>query len=127
MGFALLTFTGCGKEEKSVDPASPESYMNDKAFMKKLAADRLSRQELVQARAKIVAKMKAMVDAKKAELKTSDEALVKAALEKDPEWNSLYRRCEDANVAIAEQRKKTFGTVRGRLMPEAGKQKKISE
>ena len=61
----------------------------------------------------------------KKELGTDDEAKLKAALEKDPAWNELHRRCEDANTAIAENRRETMAAVRERISKkEEGKRKK---
>ena len=119
MGIVLLSLAGCRKEEeKTVDRSSPASYMEDKAFTNALAVARGERQELMAMRAKLVSRMKAMVDAKKAELKTDDPKAVLAELEKDPEWKSLYQRCIDANQAIKDNRKKTLGIVRERIAPE---------
>ena len=71
--------------------------------------------ELAKARSAVVAQMAAMVEAKKKELGTDDETVLKAALEKDPEWRDLYARCQDANAAIGENRKETMAVVRERL------------
>ena len=56
-----------------------------------------------------------MIEAKKKELGTDDEAALKAALEKDPAWRELYARCQDANAAIGENRRETMAVVRERL------------
>ena len=119
MGLVLLTFTGCGKEEeKPVDPASPESYMKDATFRGKLSADRKERQRLFGSRAEIVGKMKAMIEAKKAELKTDDLNKVKAVLDQDPAWQALYVQCTNANAKIEAHRKATLKTVRERITPK---------
>lgn len=117
-GFAVLFLAGCGKSEAPVDASSPASYMKDEAFLGELGALRAEQGELVEARERIVTQMKAKVDAAKARLKTDDEKLVKAELEKDPEWQSLYKRCVDANTALDEQRRRTLGAVRGRILPK---------
>ena len=116
-GLALLFLAGCRKEEPTPDPASPATYMNDQAFRDELKERRVERNGLLKMRAAIVEQMKAKVDAVKAALKTDDEKLVKAELEKDPEWQSLHRRCVDLNTAIDEQRQKTLGVVRERIAP----------
>ena len=92
--------------------------MKDTAFRGKLDELRAEQRDLLQARERVVAEMKAKVDAAKARLKTDDEKLVKAELEKDPEWQSLYKRCVDANTALDEQRRRTLGEVRGRILPK---------
>lgn len=118
MGLALIFLAGCRKEEAvAPDSSSPASYMNDQAFRDELKERRVERNGLLKKRAAIVEQMKAKVDAAKAKLKTDDEKLVKAELEKDPEWQSLHRRCVDLNTAIDEQRQKTMGVVRERIAP----------
>ena len=132
-GFTLV-FIGCNRvsEESAaaVEPAkhTPESYMKDPAFRGQLKELRTERNALAKARSTVVAKMEAMIEAKKAELKTDDLEKVRAELEKDPEWKSLYKRCLDANQAIEDNQKHTFGIVRERLTPAdvkkpAGEQK----
>lgn len=125
-----VVITGCGKapEEAAPPPSSPESYMRDKAFRDDLRARRAERGELQMARHAVVEKMKAMVDAKKKELGAgADDAAVRAALEKDPEWNSLYQRCLDANAAIGENLKKAQSAVRRRITPVRAADSKISK
>ena len=127
---ALAAAVGCSREggeaAPAVPPSSPASYMKDEAFRKKLDAQVEKRGELAAARNAVAARMAEMVEAKKKELGTDDEAKLKAALEKDPEWNELYRRCEDANAAIGENRRKTMATVRERIKSkkEEGRRKK---
>ena len=117
-GFAVLFLAGGGKDEAPVDASSPASYMKDTAFRGKLDELRAEQRDLLRARERVVAEMKAKVDAAKSRLKTDDEKLVKAELEKDPEWQSLYKRCVDANTALDEQRRRTLGEVRGRIAPK---------
>ena len=119
IGIGAFVFAGCSREEaKPSSDSSPASYMKDKSFRGELAKLKAERHELTGVREAIVEKMKAKVDAAKARLKTDDEKLVKAELEKDPEWRSLYARCVDANTAIAEQRRKTMGVVREKIAPK---------
>lgn len=125
---ALAAFAGCSRDDgapaqggAAVPPSSPESYMKDGAFRSKLSEQTAKRGELMSARNAIVAQMTEMIEAKKRELKTDDEAKLKAALEKDPAWNELYKRCQDANAAIGENRRDTLAAVRERLTrPAAG-------
>ena len=59
--------------------------------------------------------------------KLGDARKGKAELEKDPEWNSLYQRCLDANAAIGENLKKAQSAVRRRIMPARAADSKISK
>jgi len=120
-GLFALFLTGCSKQQeaaKPVDPSSPASYMKDPAFRAKLDASVKERKALTGTRVKLVEQMKAKVDEAKRRLGTSDEKLVKAELEKDPEWKSLYARCEEATTALREQSRKTQATVRERIAPK---------
>ena len=118
----LAAMAGCSREGE-VSPAAPEGgYMKDKAFRAKLDGQVEKRGELAAARNGIVAQMTEMIEAKKRELGTDDEAKLKAALEKDPAWNELRRRCQDANTAIGENRRETMAVVRERLTNQTIKQ-----
>ena len=66
----------------------------------------------------VVDRMKAMVDAKRAEMKGADDSAVKAELEKDQEWNDLHKKCEEANAAIERVRKGMLSDVRERVRRE---------
>ena len=115
---ALAAVAGCsreGEQKAAVSPAAPESYMKDSGFRGRLDGQVAKRGEIAKARNAIVAQMAEMVEAKKKELGTGDEAALKAALEKDPAWRELYARCQDANAAIGENRKETMAVVRERL------------
>ena len=119
-GVLVLVFAGCRKEEAKkpeIPASSPASYMNDTNFMGRLSADRRERQKLLSARTVIVGKMKAMIDAKKAELGSSDTKAVKAALDADPAWRELEKQMKAANAKVDEHRKKTLGAVRERITP----------
>ena len=120
---AIAAAVGCSRDEKtapagdgaSVSPAAPESYMKDREFRGRLDGQVSKRGELAAARNSVVAQMVEMVEAKKRELGTDDEATIRAALEKDPAWKELYARCQDANAAIGENRQETMAIVRERL------------
>ena len=119
---ALAAAVGCSRDDKApagdgaaVSPAAPESYMKDEAFRGRLDGQVAKRSDLAKARNAVVALMAEMIEAKKKELGTADEATLKAALEKDPEWRDLYARCQDANAAIGENRRDTMAVVRERL------------
>ena len=118
----LAAFAGCSRDEKAsagdgaaVSPAAPESYMKDSEFRGRLDGQTAKRGELAKARNAIVAQMSEMIEAKKKELGTGDEAVLKAALEKDPAWRELYARCQDVNAAIGENGRETMAIVRERL------------
>ena len=120
----LALVVGCRKEEEPVpapkpkpDPSSPESYMNDKEFRGRLAAERKEHVALIQGRNAIAEKMKEMIEAKKAELKTDDLEKVRVELEKDPAWNDLYSQCTNANAKVEEHSRKRLGIVRDRIAP----------
>ena len=66
--------------------------------------------------------MQAKIAAAKERLATEDEAVLKAELEKDPEWNSLYKRVEDLNTALEDERKRAEAVVRNRIMSDAQKE-----
>jgi len=126
MGLLTLCTAGCKRQEEKkkvvVDPASPASYVHDKKFMGKLAAERSKHSELMRERNAIADRMKAMIEAKKAELKTDDLKRVKAELDKDPAWQALYVECTNANARVQRHQREVFGSVRERLAP-----KKISK
>lgn len=123
-GLFALCFQGCERVQPAPEPPreSPASYMNDAAFRTNLVERREAREELGRIHAKLARQMKAMVDAKFRELKIDnptegDVARVKAELEKDPEWNSLYARCKDAAEAITDNRRGALRAVRERIAP----------
>ena len=132
-GIALLFTEGCRKEQAEVAPApsstasAPESYMRDAAFRGDLKARRVEHGRLVQSRNAIAEKMRAMIEAKKAELKTEDLARVKAALEGDSAWQALYVQCTNANAAITAHRRETLGKVRERILPGKAGAKPVSK
>ena len=116
-GFGMLFLSGCGEGSPTTSESSASAVSVSPATMQKLETLRGERTELAGVRQKIVAQMKAMVDAKRAAMKGADDAAVKAALEKDAEWVSLYKRCEDLNAAIGEKRQAAAGAVRKELAP----------
>lgn len=109
---ALAAAVGCTREAEKPAAAVPGApFMKDPAFRAKLDGQSKERSALVAARGRVVARMEEMIEAKKRALGTADEAKLRAELEKDPEWNELHRRCEDANTAIKEQRRRTAAAV----------------
>ena len=133
-GLLVLFLAGCRKEEPSapspapaVSPSSPESYMRDAAFRSELKTRRAEQGRLIQSRNAIAEKMRAMVEAKKAALKTEDIKKVQAALEGDPAWRALYEQCTNANAAVERHRRETLGKVRERIVPGKAGAKPVSK
>lgn len=122
MGMIALALPGCRKEEEP-SPSSPEVYMNDPVFRQQLADGRKEREGLLVKRTELVRKLEQMVEAKKAAMPGADDAAVKAALEKDPEWNDLTKRVEDLSTAMKEGGRRMDEVIRGRIAPK----KKISK
>ena len=129
--FAVLSafLVGCPSKQEPPKPdlSSPESYMNDTNFMGRLSGERAKHAVLVRERNAIADRMKDMVDAKKAELKTEDLAAVKAALEKDPAWNDLYTQITNANAKVEAHARTRLGIVRERITPNRSKDKPVSK
>lgn len=89
--------------------------MEDESYLKTLSADRARYVALVRDRNAIAEKMRAMVEAKKAELKTDDLGKVKAVLDKDAAWQALYAECEKANARVERQRQEALKDVRKKM------------
>ena len=122
MGMIALVFSGCRKEEEP-SSSSPEVYMKDPVFRQQLADGRKEREGLLVKRTELVRKLEQMVEAKKAAMPGADDAAVKAALEKDPEWNDLSKRVEDLSTAMKEGGRRMDEVIRKRIAPK----KKISK
>ena len=121
IGISAFIFAGCSREETKESPSAAPTEepavhrMQDETYVKTLTADRTRYVELVRERNAIAEKMRAMVEAKKAELKTDDLNKVKAVLDKDPAWKALYAACEQANARVERQRQETLKDVREKL------------
>lgn len=113
VGAVVCTLTGCSRED--VPESSPESYMNDSAFMKTLETMKREQGELAAAHHKLAERMKALIEEAKKKLKTEDLGKVKAELEKSDEWKSLYSRCQDAATAVKESRRRMESFVSKRI------------
>ena len=120
MGALLIVLAGCRKEEAKpeIPPSSPASYVHDGKFMGALGAERAKHSDLMRARNAIADRMKDMIEAKKAAMKTDDLKKVKAELEKDPAWQALYVECTNANARVERHQREVFGKVRERIAPE---------
>ena len=109
IGFSATVLPGCRKRETAAVPShSPESYMNDPAFLGEVRA---KRDEL---RA-IVAERKPLADRMQELVKEHGEDL--AALQKIDEWNDLYKRVTALNEKFEAVRKRQLAVVRKRLTP----------
>lgn len=117
MGAFTLVISGCRKEEEPASP-SPEVYMNDPVFRRELADGRKERESFLAKRTELVRKLERMVEAKKAALPGADDAAVKAALEKDPEWNDLVQRVKDLSTAMKEGGRRMDEVIRRRIAPK---------
>ena len=121
IGISAFIFAGCSREETKESPSAAPTEkpavhrMQDETYVKTLTADRTRYVELVRDRNAIADKMRAMVEAKKAELKTDDLNKVKAVLDKDPAYRALYAECEKANARVECQRQVALKDVREKL------------
>ena len=123
MGMIAFVFSGCRKEEEP-SSSSPEVYMKDPVFRQQLAEGRKEREGFLVKRTELVKKLEQMIEAKKAAMPGADDAALKAALEKDPEWNDLVKRVKDLSTAMKEGGRRMDEVIRGRIAP---KKKDISK
>ena len=105
MGALVLSLSGCRKEEaKPETPASsPQSYMNDKAFMGKLEEKRKARASTMARHAKAWAAYK--------------EALKADPKGEKPETKELLKKAEEIRLEYEAQRAEAMRIVRDRLTP----------
>ena len=101
--------------------------MNDTNFLGRLSGERREYLLLVRERNAIAEKMKAMVDAKREELKTSDLEKVKAELENDPAWNDLYTQITNSNKKAEAHGRKVLSTANARITPRRQNDKPVSK
>lgn len=123
----LLLACGCTEEEKPQGalyaPADPPSvYMKDAAFTNALAEKRAARNEVMAAREAVLQRLEKMSADMRAAMPGADDAALLKELEKNPEWNSLRKRLDDAQAALEENRQATTKIARDRIAP-----KKISK
>lgn len=106
MGMFVLCLAGCRKEEKKpeVPASSPQSYMNDKAFMGELKAQKDERRQTM---ARYMKARKAYEAALKGDAKCEQ-----------PETQELKKKMEAIEDEYQAQRRKTLATVRERIAPE---------
>ena len=122
-GLVMLLVSGCKKE--SEPPAAPPpsrpgvtsvaERMADPAYVKTLEAQGAERDELVAARGKVTAEIQRKLQAMRAKMPGADAAAVKAALEKDPEYQVLVSRVKDIGTNLDANREKTMAIVRERM------------
>ena len=92
--------------------------MKDPVFRQQLADGRKEREGFLVKRTELVKKLEQMVEAKKAAMPGADDAAVKAALEKDPEWNDLSKRVADLTTAMKEGGRRMDEVIRKRIAPK---------
>lgn len=141
MGVGLLCLSGCRKREEAKpsppDHYSPSVYMKDQAFRAALAAKETARKAELAVRNAVVSEMKALMEEKRKALQMTfaakmtnaitgfveaapsaeQLAVLKAALEQDPKWQELTRRCLDSNAKLETNRLETTEIVRKRITP----------
>ena len=117
-----LVLTGCSREEAPApapeavaDGGSIAVRMADPVYRAQLKEHAAKRDGLMAQYARVTTRMREILAAKQAELGTADEAVLKPALDADPEWTSLYQRCLDLDVAIGEEQQRARETFRQRI------------
>ena len=117
-----LVLAGCSREEApapapeaAADGGSIAVRMADPVYRAQLKEHAAKRDGLMAQYARVTTRMREILAAKQAELGTADEAVLKSALDADPEWTSLYQRCLDLDVAIGEEQQRARETFRQRI------------
>ena len=110
----LLCFRGCGNGGEPDNTAEPSASPAERRaeFADKMRERYESRVEIARTRHALADQMKAKVDAMRAKMPGADDEAVKAALEKEAEWMSLYRRIVDLEAANADNRRRTAEVLR---------------
>ena len=110
----LLCFRGWDKGGEPDGAAAQAALAEARRaeFADKLRERRERRVEIARTRHAVADQMKAMVDAMRAKMPGADDEAVKAALEKEAEWMSLYRRIVDLEAANADNRRRTAEVLR---------------
>lgn len=123
IAFTALFFAGCGKEPEKA------TAVDKSAYKEQLQVKDMKRADLRRARSMLETKMREKIEEARAKFSAEEKKLSKAdftaflkkELEKDPEWNSLYKRCEDAAEALEDNRRATLDVIRERMLSEQGK------
>ena len=134
MGALALILQGCDNgsapspaSTEKPTPAAVQPRQLDESYQKTLSADRIQYAELVRRRNAIAEKMEALIEAKKAELKTDDLDKVKVALDRDPLWKTLEKTCLEANARVERQRQVAQGDVRERMRRELAERQAVEK
>ena len=116
MALPVLFILGCDRGDSGASsvPAEPSRRGAGRSSPEETLAAcsnridecRVENRRLLAKRETLVASMERMVDAMREKMPGADDAAVKAELEKDPEWNSLYRRVESLGKAVDDNRMK---------------------
>jgi len=121
MGAVALFLAGCDKKPEgggAVDPSSPRSYMNDKAFRQQLKDRKKAAIGLGEAREEVTARQDALIAAKGEAMKTGDRAKIVAALAGDAEWQALEAKAKELDEAFMKHHRETMRVVRERIAPK---------
>ena len=101
----------------------PYIWGQDPEFRKALDGLAEKRKELAQTCNRLVAEMRAKIDAVRARLgEGAADAAIKAELEKDEAWNALFQKVKDVNTAFDDLRQKGIDATRSRMAPAAAKE-----
>lgn len=134
--FAALLAVGCKKKTptKSVEakPIKQESVytnrMNDATYVEALRKSRAEQGEVARARAALEGRLDACRKRVKSTLPAgSDEAALKTALARDPEWQKLEAEKAPLEGRIQAARSAAEETVRRRIESEARAVKAVAE
>ena len=127
---------GCSREEApAAAPAAPEapvaeaprektSRLADPVYKAAIDDHMSKQQELRMLQSRLAERLRAKVNAMRESLGVEDEAAIKAALEKDPEFKSLQSRMIDAGKALRDEQRHATETVRAKIVSGSAKEGK---
>ncbi len=129
--FPLFFLTGCPRRQPPSGEALPEvttNRMADAAYRAGLAELRREQARLAGGRSEVVERMRVMIDRVRSELpEGADEAAVRAALAKDPEWNRLENANQEMIGKIGDNLAQARERVRQRMLAEERDNRKVAE
>ena len=134
--FTALFAAGCKKKaaEKIVGPAPKQlesvitNRMNDVVYLEVLQSNRVTQSVQANERYRLAAQLKACEERVKAALPAgADEAAVKAAWARDPEWQKLSAQRAEIDVRIQATLNDARETIRRRMESEAQAIKAVAE
>lgn len=134
--FAALFTAGCKKKvvENSVGPAPKKlesvitNRMNDAAYLGSLHSNRVAQSVQANERQRLAVQIQACEERVKAALPAgSDEAAIKAAWARDPEWQKLSAQRAEVDGRIQATLNDARETIRRRMESEAQAVKAVAE